>query len=314
MFAVGWIEWIRVGDFNNDGNLDFVTTFSGGDALDPLNDQYVGGLIYLNDGNANFSRATIRMNDHGVLGEYTNPALGWDLGGNGSIQRYPLDIFAGDVDNDGDIDLVAPNAYAGGEWATFLNVSVGTEASFDVVLNGNGNADPYDETVFKNGALMDIDGDGFLDVIGSASISGFGPGVPIVTFLNDGTGRFSPVDALITGTAPAVVHARQWLVADFNGDAQADLFVADHGLDQFPFPGFPNTLLLSSGAGGLSNSSSNVGTASGFTHGAAVGDIDNDGDLDIFMNNQRGLEDIGGAASDSFIFLNNGTGVFTGTN
>lgn len=79
------------------------------------------------------------------------------------------------------------------------------------------------------------------------------------------------------------------------------------------FPGFPNTLLLSAG-GFLSNSSSNVGTASAFTHGAAIGDIDNDGDLDIFMNNQRGLEDIGGASSDGFIYLNNGSGVFTVSN
>ncbi len=32
------------------------------------------------------------------------------------------------------------------------------------------------------------------------------------------------------------------------------------------------------------------------------------------MNNQRGLEDIGGASSDGFIYLNNGSGVFTVSN
>ena len=176
-------------------------------------------------------------------------------------------------------------------------------------------ADPNLEVpaLFKNGALMDIDGDGFLDVIGSRSIDGFGPGAPIEIFLNDGNGQFSHASGLITGTAPGLIHARQWLVGDFNGDSADDLFVADHGLDQFPFPGFPNTLLLSSGVS-LSNSSSNVGTASAFTHGAAIGDIDNDGDLDIFMNNQQGLEDIGGAVTDNLIYLNNGSGVFTGTN
>ena len=313
LFPDSWIEWIRVGDFNNDGNLDFVTTVAGGDSFDPANDLWSGGLIYLNDGSANFSRTTIRMNDNGVLGEYTHPHLAWDNAARGEITRVPLDIFVGDVDNDGDIDLVAPNGWAGGQWATFLNISVSTEASFEVVLNGIPLG--LNEAVFfKNGALMDIDGDGSLDVIGSRAIDGFGPGAPIEILLNDGNGRFpQTTSGLITGAAPGLIHARQWLVGDFNGDSADDLFVADHGLDQFPFPGFPNTLLLSSG-GSLSNSSSNVGMASAFTHGAAVGDIDNDGNLDILMNNQQGLEDIGGAATDNLIYLNNGSGVFTGTN
>ncbi|MDA0196534.1 MAG: FG-GAP-like repeat-containing protein [Bacteroidetes bacterium] len=106
------------------------------------------------------------------------------------------------------------------------------------------------------------------------------------------------------------MHARQWLVGDFNNDGGDDLFIADHGSDFFPFPGYPNILLLNSG-GSLSNNSSNVGSISVFTHGAAIGDIDNNGSLDIFMNNHQGLEDIGGATADNFIFLNNGSGVFT---
>ena len=115
LFPDSWIEWIRVGDFNNDGHLDFVTTVAGGEAWDPANDPWSGGLIYLNDGSANFTRTIIRMNDKGALGEYTRRHLAWDTHDRGEINRLPLDIFVGDVDNDGDIDLVAPNGYAGGE-------------------------------------------------------------------------------------------------------------------------------------------------------------------------------------------------------
>lgn len=314
MIEVGWIEWIRTGDFNKDGHVDFITTSSGGFGMDTSKGIYQGGYIYLNDGNANFSRAIIRMNDHGDLGEYTHEVLTWDERQNQEPRkgRFPLDIFVGDVDNDGDVDLVAPNGYADGQWATFINISTGTEPSFDVILNGNHNSDPYDEVRFKNGALMDINGDGFLDVIGSTSISGVqNETVEIVTALNDGTGKFTEATGLITGAAAGVNHARQWLVADFDEDGNDDLFVADHGYDFWPFPGFPNTLLMGTGSN-LVNSSAQVGTASSFTHGAALGDIDGNGTLDIFMNNVQGLENIGGGASDFFIFLNDGKGKFAG--
>ncbi|WP_420316321.1 FG-GAP repeat domain-containing protein [Ekhidna sp.] len=315
LIEVGWVEWIRTGDFNNDGNIDFLTTASGGFGMDPSNGVFLGGYIYLNDGNANFSRTIIRMNDNGDLGEYTFEVLTWDEAQNGEARmgRFPLDIFVGDVDNDGDVDLVAPNGYADGQWATFINISTGTEVSFEVILNGNHNSDPYDEARFKNGALLDINGDGFLDVIGSASISGLpNETVEIVTALNDGTGRFTETTGLITGATPGVNHARQWLVADFDANGNNDLFIADHGYDFWPFPGYPNTFLMGSGSE-LINSSSNVGTASAFTHGAAVGDIDGNGTLDLFMNNIQGLENIGGASSDFFIYLNDGSGNFSGS-
>ncbi|MBT8315983.1 MAG: hypothetical protein KJP26_16115 [Maribacter sp.] len=119
-------------------------------------------------------------------------------------------------------------------------------------------------------------------------------------------------DTIDERTVPALVHARQWLVADFNNNSKDNLFIPDHGEDVFNFTGYPNTLLLNSG-GGLSNNSSNVGSLNTFTHGAAIGDIDNNGTLDIFMNNDQGLEGIGGATADDFIYLNNSAGMFTGT-
>lgn len=35
----------------------------------------------------------------------------------------------------------------------------------------------------------------------------------------------------------SLVHPRDYIAADFNGDGKEDLFVADHGTDVSPFPG-----------------------------------------------------------------------------
>ncbi len=317
LFPQGWIEWMRVGDLNKDGHLDFVTTGAGLGEEELAAEAFVGGYIYLNDGSANFSRATIQMNDNSSFGAYTSDLLVWDPSGNESeryLDRYALDIFVGDVDSDGDDDLVAPNGFADGRWPTFLNHSDGTDVSLEVIFNGNGNEDPFDEIRFKNGALIDIDHDGFLDVIGSGAIAP--PGAvpePIYAFINNGEGQFAEATGYITGTAPDLVHGRQWLVGDFDGNGEDDVFIADHGWDGMPFPGYPNTLLLSS-LDGLTNSSGNVGSVAAFTHGGATGDIDGDGDIDLFLNNHQGLEGIpGGSTADFFIYLNDGSGRFTGT-
>lgn len=68
--------------------------------MDPHNGVFQGGYIYLNDGNANFSRALIRMKDNSALGEYTNEVLAWDEvdDAEGLIGRWPLDILVGDVE------------------------------------------------------------------------------------------------------------------------------------------------------------------------------------------------------------------------
>jgi hypothetical protein len=91
-------------------------------------------------------------------------------------------------------------------------------------------------------------------------------------------------------------------VADVNGDGDVDLFVTrldDHDL-----------LFLSEGDGTFSDGTSAAGLAGSSiqTNGAAFGDIDNDGDADLFVTT---LGD-GTAPNDrDYLYLNDGSGSFS---
>ena len=97
---------------------------------------------------------------------------------------------------------------------------------------------------------------------------------------------------------PPATHARKTLVADFNGDALMDMFVLDHGFDSSPFPGSDPKLIIQNTAGSFTWSK--LTDQTGFHHGGAAADIDNDGDIDVFVG---GFE--------PFFFINDGSAGFT---
>jgi hypothetical protein len=142
----------------------------------------------------------------------------------------------------------------------------------------------------NNAAIGDFDGDGDEDIlVFSFNVPWDGTGDQggeVLFWKNDGTGQFT--DATQTGLEPDFIkadHTAMTEVGDFNGDGIPDVYGAQMGYDQPPYPGAPGLLLLSGGDGTLTNKASTKLSpyeTSGFTHSSASADVDCDGDIDIY--------------------------------
>jgi hypothetical protein len=156
----------------------------------------------------------------------------------------------------------------------------------------------------------DFNGDGLEDVVITKMTAETTNTYGLDFLLNNGNGSLLLGTASIfLGTVPAVQHPRQVVTADFNGDEVADIFVADHGYDLPPFPGYQNSLVLTAPNGKLVNATANLPQQSDFTHSAAGADIDGDEDIDLYIGNIWGENKI-----PPQIWLNDGTGVFSVAN
>jgi hypothetical protein len=125
--------------------------------------------------------------------------------------------------------------------------------------------------------------------------------------LNDGNGGMTlATSAFFSGAVPAVQNPTEVIVADFNGDDRPDIFVADHGYDLPPHPGYQNQLALTTPDGKLVNATGNLPQQDDFTHSACAADIDSDGDIDLYVGNIWGQND-----HDPQVLLNDGDGKFS---
>ena len=148
----------------------------------------------------------------------------------------------------------------------------------------------------------DFDGDGKTDAF---NFPGFflavDPEPAVLTLDIDGTPASGT--SIFAGGVPGGLHPRKLLVGDLNGDMVDDAVLIDHGYDADPFPGAPLQVMLSEPGGTITTTIYPEHT--GFHHAGALGDVDHDGDLDLFLASPKDLGDI------NLILANDGTGAFT---
>ncbi len=105
-------------------------------------------------------------------------------------------------------------------------------------------------------------------------------------YINNRNGKYVLRDDLVIDNRKIPGHslARQNLIADYNGDGRMDVYIADHAVGHHN--GIRDSYFLSQPDGTLLESSATHLSAPNFTvfdHGAATGDIDNDGDMDVVI-------------------------------
>ncbi|HEX5054496.1 MAG TPA: VCBS repeat-containing protein [Planctomycetota bacterium] len=243
---------IALGDVDGDGDLDMVVG----------NWQYQQNRLYLNNGSGTFTNVTATQ----------LPSLADSTDG----------VMLGDVDGDGDLDLVVGNTgyYCGYYYCygnpnqLYLNNGSGTFTNVTAAQM------PVDYDVTENLALGDVDGDGDVDFVTANYVQNR-------LYLNNGSGTFTDASAT-SGTDT-------WFEAfgDVDGDGDLDLMFGNRG---------QNRLYLNDGNGGFTDvTATNLPVDNDYTTAVALGDVDGDGFLDIVCANSQ---------TQNRLYLNTGNGTF----
>jgi len=129
-------------------------------------------------------------------------------------------------------------------------------------------------------------------------------------FYRNNNGSFTLDKSIVINEMPSFVHPRKAITAELNGDSYPDLVIVDHGFDVNPFPGAYIHLILSNIDGTYSAKNIDI---QAFHHGVAAGDLDNDGDIDLFTSTGIGIINLGENEFDIIEKYKNITlaGVFT---
>ncbi len=210
---------------------------------------------------------------------------------------YGMGVAAGDIDNDGWIDIYVTNLGANQMWR---NRGDGT---FEDITDRSGTGDPG---WGSSASFFDFDRDGLLDLyvanyalfdpandpkcyVANSARDYCGPDAYTAAadrlYRNKGGGVFEDVSKRLRGVEQAGAGLGV-VAADYNGDGWLDLYVANDG--------DPNYLLINQKNGTFENEALFAGAAvnglgsAEASMGVGAGDFDRDGDEDLFMTHLMG--------------------------
>jgi enediyne biosynthesis protein E4 len=282
--AAGWF------DYNNDGLLDlFVVNYLNYSVktatpcvqqglpayCSPVDFLGTPNILYRNNGDGTFTD----VSEQSHISKYVGKGMG---------------LAFADYDNDGFTDIFVSNdtfenyLLHNNRDGTFTNVAL----LAGVAYNAFGNA------IAGMGAdFRDIDNDGKPDIFETAM---FGEGFPL--YKNLGDGQFQDVTAT-AGLSVLTSRSTAWGVGvfDFDNDGNKDLFTAnadilDNSMElaHRPYP-LPNRVFRNKGGLAFEDLSAKAGTSFQVPaphRGAAFGDINNDGRIDVVVTVLNGQPEI----------------------
>jgi MYXO-CTERM domain-containing protein len=289
-FKLGcYTSFLVLSDLDGDGDLDIVFANGGGyytpDETDSKKNAVTGlesSTVYFNDGKGAFRDATVA--------EF------------GDAKNRLRQVAIGDLDGDGDMDLYQPGGYGLDNDKLFIQTAPETFVDRAATLLPAGL-----KSRAGSAHLGDLDGDGDLDlVVGDwGEMPRQSPGNTLV-YLNDGKGAFTaqplevvppPLDAAL-GKTPIDMD-----LADVDGDFDLDILV-NHRNGQ-------SRIFLNDGSAHFTDGTDgNYPAKKGpYTYNVEACDFDEDGDLDLLLDNAGGH--IAGMGNISQLLVNDGKGKFT---
>lgn len=286
-------------DYNNDGYVDLyiVNGSTLDDLLDPSGRSHrTQNYLYRNNGDGTFTDVTRAA---GVEGK------GWGCG-----------AVAADYDNDGHVDLFVYNygpniLYKNNGNGTFTDVTAHAGLAGDNVWSGGAAFGDYDKDGF-----LDLYVSGYIDLdvrnppklhcsFEGVPVTACGPlglkGAPDTLYHNNGNGTFTDVTAQAGVTDKKLYYGFSVGFEDLDGDGWPDIVVMNDST--------PNYFYRNKGNGTFEE----IGATAGIAYngdgleqsymGLAIGDIDNDGWMDLASTT---------FADDNFaLFHNDGHGIFS---
>src|SRR6476646_907521 len=221
-------------------------------------------------------------------GLFEAPWRGFDTGtfGHGF---GPKSFTLGDLDGDGDLDILIGESFFGSPGISVLKNNGDQTFAAPIYYSL-----PLNQTVGEV-ALSDFDFDGDLDAF--ATIRGdFDQLLQIMVWRNNGDGTFSAPIECATVKGPAGIG-----IADFTGDGKPDVITANYGSSSISI--LRHNGLIGAAAGFLPPVSFN---ATNHAEKIAAADVNGDGILDVVVGE---TVDIGPAATLA-VMINTGTGNF----
>jgi hypothetical protein len=178
---------VAAGDFNNDGNLDLVSTSTG---------SHVGDVLTINLGNGD-----------GSFGAATNFVFPTSSGASA--------VAVGDFNNDGKLDVAALARLSPGFIAVYLGNGAGGFATPTTYAIGN------TSDIYQGLAVADVNGDGKLDLVATN-----GNDNTVSVLLGNGDGTFQTQRTFTTVGNSTGQVPNGIAVADVNKDGKPDLVVS----------------------------------------------------------------------------------------